>query len=148
MRPIPPLRARYPVCMKDLLYAFRTLRRTPGFTTVAVLTLALGIGANTAVFSVAYGVLFRPLPFRDPSRLAAVWDTYLPQYPKIGVSPVEMEAWRQEPDLFERTAWYRSVPQNVVLSAPGGEPAEVHTTFIDAGLLPLLGVSPELGRAF
>src|SRR5215471_8005292 len=126
--------------MKDLLYAVRTLRRTPGFTTVAVLTLALGIGANTAVFSVAYGVLFRPLPFRDPGRLAAVWDTYLPQYPKIGVSPVELDAWRAESQLFERTAWYRSVPRNAILAAPGGDPLEVHTTFIDSALLPLLGV--------
>jgi putative ABC transport system permease protein len=133
--------------MRDLLYAARALRRTPGFTAVAVLTLALGIGANTAVFSVAWAALFRPLPFRDPARLVAVWDTYLPQYPKIGASAAEISAWR-ESGVFEQTAWYREVPRNSILAIPGSDPTDIRATFIDPGLLPLLGAAPMLGRAF
>jgi predicted permease len=133
--------------MRDLLYAARALRRTPGFTAVAVLTLALGIGANTAVFSVAWAALFRPLPFRDPARLVVVWDTYLPQYPKIGASATEISAWR-ESGVFEQTAWYREVPRNSILAVPGSDPADIRATFIDPELLPLLGAAPMLGRAF
>src|ERR1700685_307293 len=94
---------------QDIRYAFRTLLRSPGFTAIAVLTLALGIGANTAIFSLVHAVILKPLPFRHPSRLIAAWDTYLPQFPKLGVSPVELESWQQQTDLFDQTAWYRYV---------------------------------------
>lgn len=86
--------------LSDVRYAFRTLARTPVFTTIAVVTLALGMGANTAIFSIVDAVILKPLPFHDPGRLVAVWDTYLPQYPKLGVSPVELEAWEQQSDIF------------------------------------------------
>lgn len=66
--------------LSDVRYAFRTLARTPVFTTIAVVTLALGMGANTAIFSIVDAVILKPLPFHDPGRLVAVWDTYLPQY--------------------------------------------------------------------
>ena len=133
--------------MQDLRYAFRTLARAPGFATVAVLTLALGIGANTAVFSLVHAVLLKPLPFRDPQRLIAVWDTYLPQFPKIGASPAEVQAWQQN-GLFEQTAWYRYVPKDLSLSNPGSEALEVHAGIIDSRLMPLLGVAPVIGRGF
>ena len=116
--------------LQDLRYALRTLARAPGFTAIAVATLALGIGANTAIFSLVHAVILKPLPFREPARLAAIWDTYLPQYPKLGVSPPEMEAWQAQTDLFEQTAWYRNVPQNLDLTAPGAEALEVHATFV------------------
>ncbi len=134
--------------LQDLRYAIRTLIRTPGFTIAAVLTLALGIGANTAIFSLVRTVIIKPLPFRDPSRLMAVWDTYLPLFPKLGVSPVEREALSQQSDLFEQTAWYRYVPQDFNLIVPGSPAEQVHATFISAELLPTLGVAPALGRAF
>ena len=78
--------------LQDLRYAFRTLARTPGFTAVAVLSIALAIGANTAIFSLVYAVILKPLPFREPARLIATWDTYLPLFPKLGVSPPELAA--------------------------------------------------------
>src|SRR5450432_406683 len=134
--------------MTDIQYAIRSLRRTPGFTAIAVVTLALGIGANTAIFSLVHAVILKPLPFRDPGRLVTIWDTYLPQFDKIGISSTELHAWEQQTDLFERTAWYRSVPFNMALTAPGAEALQVHATFISPGLLPVLGVAPALGRAF
>ena len=133
---------------QDLRYALRTLSRAPGFTAVAILTLALGIGANTAIFSLVHAVILKPLPFRDPSRLVAVWDHYLPQAPKVGVSPVELAAWQAETGLFEQTAWYRWVPQNFALTSPGAEALEVHATFVSTSLLPMLGVAPTVGRVF
>ncbi|HEY1341924.1 MAG TPA: ABC transporter permease, partial [Bryobacteraceae bacterium] len=134
--------------MTDARYALRSLRRTPGFTAVAVLTLALGIGANTAIFSLVRAVILKPLPFRDPARLIAVWDTYLPQYDKLGASVPEIAAWQQQTDLFEDSAWYRYVPFNFTLTAPGADALEIHAAFASPRLLPLLGVEPAIGRAF
>src|SRR5580704_19572195 len=102
---------------QDIRYALRTLARAPAFTGVAILTLALGIGANTAMFSLVHAVILKPLPFRDPSRLIAAWDTYAPQFSKIGVSPTEMQAWSEQTDLFEATGWYRSVSKDLTLAA-------------------------------
>ncbi len=132
----------------DFRYTLRGLQRTPGFTAIAVATLALGIGANTAIFSLVYAVILKPLPYRDPNRLIAVWDTYLPQFPKIGISPLELEVWQKQTGLFERTAWYRSLAKNLNLRVAGSEALEVHATFISPDLLPLLGVSPATGHAF
>ncbi|MGC4050404.1 MAG: ABC transporter permease [Paludibaculum sp.] len=134
--------------LQDLRYALRTLGRAPGFTAVVVLTLALGIGANTAIFSVVHATLLKPLPFHDPARLAAVWDTYLPQYPQLGISPLELDSLQRESSLFVQSAWYRQVPKDLQMMPPGGDAAEVHATFISENLLPTLGVSPALGRGF
>ncbi|SPF47199.1 conserved membrane hypothetical protein [Candidatus Sulfopaludibacter sp. SbA4] len=133
--------------LQDLRYALRTLARAPGFATIAILTLALGIGANTAIFSLVHAVILKPLPYREPAKLVAVWDTYLPNYPKLGVSPPELAAWQQQTDLFAETAWYRYVSQDLNLSTPGAEALEVHATFVSPALFPLLGVTPALGRA-
>src|ERR1700723_249514 len=110
--------------MNDLKFAVRTLRKSPGFTATAVLTLALGIGANTAIFSLVHAVILKPLPFRDPARLVAIWDSYRPQFEKIGISPAELTVWQQQSDLFSESAWYRSVPQNLPLASTGGAGAE------------------------
>src|SRR5271154_6476502 len=98
--------------LQDLRYALRALVRAPGFTIVAVVTLALGIGANAAIFSLVHAVILKPLPFREPARLIAIWDSYQPQFEKIGISPAELNAWQQQRDLVSESAWYRSVPQN------------------------------------
>ena len=134
--------------LRDVRYALRSLARVPGFTAVTVVTLALGIGANTAMFSLVHAVILRPLPFRDAGRLIAVWDTYVPQFPRIGVSPAELAAWQQQTDVLVESAWYRHVPNDLDLTAPGSEALEVHATFASATLFSLLGVAPALGRAF
>lgn len=134
--------------MRDVKYALRTLARTPGFTAIAVATLALGIGANTAIFSLVHAVILKPLPFRESSKLVAIWDTYLPQFDKVGNSPTEVHSWEQQTDLFEQTAWYRYVSQDLDLSVPGSEAVEVHAACASDRLFPLLGIAPFIGRTF
>jgi putative ABC transport system permease protein len=140
--------------VQDLRYAVRGLLRSRGFAVVAVITLALGIGANTAIFSLVHTILLKPLPYRDPSRLVVAWDTYLPQnrllpmFPKIGAAPPELDLWRQQRDVFEDTAWYRYVPYELVLTAPGGEALSVSGGFCSTNFLSVLGVAPLLGSAF
>jgi predicted permease len=130
---------------QDIRYALRMFARAPGFTMVAVMTLALGIGANTAIFSVVYAVILKPLPFREPSRLIAAWDTYQPQFAKIGVSPAEMAAWKAQNDIFSQTAWYRYVSKDLTLSTAGADAMEIHATFISLEFLSTLGVAPAMG---
>jgi putative ABC transport system permease protein len=132
---------------QDIRYALRTLARAPGFTAVALATLALGIGANTAIFSVFYAVVLKPPPFREPSRLIAAWDTYQPQSSKLGVSPAEIGAWSEQADIFEQTGWYRYISKDLTLHAAGAEATEIHATFISPGLLATLGVAPSMGGA-
>src|SRR5689334_3400385 len=96
------------------------LRRSPIFTLTVVLTLALGIGANTAIFTVVNSILLRPLPYRDPARLVAIWDTYQPNYPKLGVSPVKYDEWLRQTDLFEEVARYRYVAIGKETNLTGG----------------------------
>ena len=124
------------------------LRRSPALAATIVLTLALGIGANTAIFSVVNAVLLRPLEFRDPARLVAIWDNYANQ-PRLGVSPAEYERWSRQTDLFEGTGIYRYVGNGRDMNLTGiGEPVRVHTTWASAGLFRALGVRPAAGRFF
>ncbi|HEV2688219.1 MAG TPA: ABC transporter permease, partial [Bryobacteraceae bacterium] len=125
------------------------LRRSPAFTLTVVLTLALGIGANTAIFTVVQSVLLRPPPFRDPSRLIAIWDTYHPTQPKLGVSPAEYDQWSQQTDLFQEIGRYRHVAIGKEMNLTGGaEPLRVQPTCASSSLFPMLGVKPMLGRVF
>ena len=135
--------------LQDIRYAFRTLIRARGFAAVAVATIALGIGANTAIFSLVHTVLLKPLPYREPSRLIVALDTYLPQdknlpmFPKIGVSPPELDLWRQQSDVFAETAWFRFISYDIDLTAAGGDALSVHAGFVSTNLLRVLGVTPR-----
>ena len=132
--------------MNDFRFAARTLTKSPAFTAVAVLTLALGIGANTAVFSLVHAVILKPLPFRNPAQLITAWDAYPPQVEKAGISPAELAEWQRQTDLLSESAWYRYVPASLALTAAGGDASEVQATLVSPALFPLLGAAPAFGR--
>jgi putative ABC transport system permease protein len=130
---------------QDLRYGLRMLRKNPGFTVVAVLTLALGIGANTAIFSVANAALLRPLPCKNPERLAALWATSLEIGSRGQASPLDFVSWRMETQSFAAMAALR--PGSVNLTERG-EPVELQSGQISSGFFEMLGIAPELGRSF
>ena len=98
--------------MNNLRYALRQLRKSPGFTFVAVLTLALGIGANTAIFSVIYAVLLQPLPYPDPDRIAIITETNSSQ-PQISISFPDYVDWKRDNTSFEQLAIAREESYNL-----------------------------------
>ncbi len=133
--------------VQDLRYAFRGVRRNPGFAAVAVLSLAIGIGANTAIFSLLNAVLLQPLAYQDPHRLFAVREL-LPHFfgqTPIPVNPVHAREWAQRCPSLEDVALMRSNPADV---ASGGEPASFPGAGVPHNLFALFGVEPILGRTF
>jgi putative ABC transport system permease protein len=130
--------------MQDIRYGIRTLRKSPGFTLVAVLTLALGIGANTAIFSVINAVLLRPLPFKDPDRLVQLWETEgAPgSYPLTGPDYLD---WQAQNQTMEGTTLYSTQPFN---ASGTGEAQPVAAVVAQANFFSVLGVAPAMGRAF
>jgi putative ABC transport system permease protein len=130
--------------VRDLRYAIRVLLARPGFTAVAVLTLALGIGANTAIFTVVNAVLLRPLPFDDPDRLVLLLER-TSQFPTITTSWPNYVDWRDQSRSFESVAAMR--PLTITLTGQG-DPDRIPARMITASLLPTLRVSPAIGRAF
>ncbi len=133
-------------CWQDLRFSFRTLRKSPGFTLVAVLTLALGIGANTAVFSVVENVLLRPLPFQDSQRLFAIWAMQKSQQTRIGASMPEFEDYKDQSHSFEYMA---NMLSGWTYTWTGqGEPRTVNCTGISYDFFPMLGIKPYLGRLY
>ncbi len=130
--------------MQDLRYALRTLRKSPGFTAVALLTLALGIGANTAIFSVVYGVLLRPLPYKDASRLIVLNET-TPRVGTVSVSYPNFLDWRAQSRSFSEMAAVCDVGFNL---AGISQPENIHGEAVSPNFLSLLGVRPLLGRDF
>jgi putative ABC transport system permease protein len=130
---------------QDLRYGLRILSKNPGFTVVAALTLALGIGANTAIFSVINAVLLRPLPFHDPDRLVQLWES---QY---GVGHYELSGgdyldWQTQSQSLEGTSLYCFWPSFNASAA--GEPEQATAVKTQANFFSLLGVAPLLGRTF
>jgi putative ABC transport system permease protein len=128
---------------RDLRYAFRALRHTPGFTAVAVLSLALGIGANTAVFSIVHGVLLRPLPYPEPQQLLRVVQAD-GLFGAIGIP--QYEFWKANTTAFASAAGCRTGPSRNLIA--GSTEVPVNTMLITADFLRTLGVNPQLGREF
>ena len=131
---------------KDLVYAFRTLRRTPVFTLSAVLTLALGIGANTAIFSVVNAELVRPLPFQQPDRLVWVAERNDKlKIPRWAASALNYLSWREQQRSFEQLGAIGSASFNLV---GRGQPEQLDGATLSPSVIPLLGIKPVAGRAF
>ena len=130
--------------MHDLRYALRQLHRNPGFTLVAVLTLALGIGVNTAIFSVVEGVLLAPLHYYEPDRLVMVWENN-PRFPRVWNSYPNFQDWQRSAHSFEQMAAFR--PQGIDLTAPGAA-SHLNSSQISRGFFRTLGVELALGREF
>ena len=132
--------------LNDLRYGVRSLIKHPGFTAIAIITLALGIGANTAVFTVVNAVLIRPLPYKDPSRLVTIWeesperDLY-----EMPVSLANLRDWVDQNTTFENIAAYTFSEFNLTDS---GEPASLLGVRSTANLFPLVGAHPVVGRTF
>jgi putative ABC transport system permease protein len=129
----------------DVRYAVRGLRRTPGFSMAAVMTLALGIGATTAVFSVVSAVLLRPLPYENPERIVAVWNAW-DGTPRGRISPAEYFDYLRDVSAFEDFGVF--VVDTVALTERNGEPERVPAGFVTFGVLAALGVTPAYGTAF
>jgi len=130
----------------DLRYGLRMLRRSPGFTIVAVLTLAIGIGANAAIFSVINTVLLRPLPFPDSQRIVLVWETDPNRNVDRGIaSPAEFLDWRDMNHSFQELSAWRTWFYNLT---GNGEPQQVWGVHTSGNFFRMLGVAPVLGRDF
>jgi len=130
--------------LQDVRYAVRQLGKTRGFTIVAVLTLALGIGANTAIFSVVNGVVLNPLPFPNSDRLVSMFEEK-PDFPRGSISYPDFLDWQRESRAFEAIAAYRWADGSITGS---GTAEQVHAQHISATFFPILGVKPIVGRNF
>src|SRR5215204_6355328 len=132
--------------LQDLRYGVRILLKQPGFTFVAVITLALGIGANTAIFSLVNSILLRPLPFREPDRVVRL----IQASPKLGlatwgVSQADFAAYREQNRSFETVAIYNNTAINLTGE---GEPERLPMANVTADFFKVFGVNPLLGRTF
>ena len=132
--------------LQDIRYGFRGLAKSPGFTAVALLSLAIGISANTAIFSIANTLLLRPLPYKDASRLVILWN----RSPGLGIT----EDWFSTAQYFDIKTGHRGL-EDVAIAIGGnenltgdGEPERVGTIHVSSNLLPMLGVQPASGRLF
>ena len=130
--------------MQDLRLAFRNLKSRPAFALGAILTLALGIGANTAMFTVLHGVLLAPLPYRNPDEVV-VLNERTRDFPTLSVTRYNYDDWRARAKSFTGLEAFR--PTSVTITS-AGEPERVPAKMLSAGLLPLLGVEVREGRAF
>jgi predicted permease len=132
--------------LKDIRYGIRGLLKRPGFTVIALITLALGIGANTAIFSVVNAVLLRPLPFQNPDELVIVWeDATFAGFPRNTPAPANYVDWKTQNQSFADMAASHEISFNLT---GDGEPERVSAYAVTANFFPLLGVQPLLGRSF
>src|SRR5438067_10111276 len=132
--------------MTDLRYALRQLAKSPGFTAVAVLTLALGIGATAAVFSIIYALFYRPLPFAEPERLALIVKHFSPSdRGQLYVDPPSLVDWTADTSVFQRVALIAGAAANLNTA---DQPERVWGNGISVGTFELLGIRPAIGRSF
>src|SRR5713226_1744287 len=132
--------------LQDLRYALRVLLKSPGFTVIAVLTLALGIGANTAIFSVVNAVVLRPMPYPQPERLVrCTWQ--LENDDMDAVTALVFEYWRDHSRALEAVAGYSGINSGFNLSG-GTEPQRVRGLQVSEGFFRVLGIRPATGRGF
>src|SRR6185369_431360 len=131
---------------QDLRYSWRTLAKSPGFTFVAVLTLALGIGANSSIFSLINAVLLRPLPFKEPDRLVSIWERRASSNDaNLPISGHEFVGWRAQARSFEKMAILSSEGFNLT---GAGDPMLITALRVSSEFFPVLDVAPILGRTF
>jgi len=130
--------------LQDLQYAVRQMRKSPGFAIVAILTLALGIGANTTIFSVVNGVLLNPLPYPDADRLVVLFHNK-PNFLKGSISYPNFLDWQRDNRCFEAMAAFRNGDAKLT---GAGEPENLSGRMVSAGFFEMLGVKPLLGRTF
>jgi putative ABC transport system permease protein len=136
--------------VQDVRYALRMFVKKPGFTFTVVVALALGIGANTAIFSVVNAVLLRPLPYREPDRIVKVWEIHPNtklRDDKANVAPANFIDWASQNEVFEQIAAYEGNRRGFNLT-DAGESEHIEGSRVSASLFPLLGVQPILGRSF
>jgi predicted permease len=135
--------------LRDFRYVARTLRRSPGFTLAVILVMALGIGANTALFTIVRSVLLKPLPFKDPGRLLRLYE-YSPddKFPYNVVAGGIFAEWKKQNHSFSDLALVSSWPQYGLSGAGGEFPEEVHGALCSWDLFQTLGIRPVLGRVF
>ncbi len=131
--------------LPDLIYAWRSLRRAPGYALMMVLTLALGIGANTAIFNVAWQVLLKPLPFPDEGRLVMLWEGFGPERQINSVAPASFLDWQREGRGFEAVAAFNQYQSALNLTGVG-EPQELDVTHVTEDFFRVLGVAALAGR--
>src|SRR5262245_23536119 len=132
--------------MMDVRFAVRQLRRAPGFAVIVVATLALGVGANSAIFALADAALLRPLPFREPDRLVLAWERRGPAFTTMP-SPVEFDAWSARARSFETLTTF-AVGSSVTMAGGDGLPVLVPSMTVHPRFFDVLGVAPIVGRAF
>ncbi len=132
------------VLLQDIRFGIRMLVKDSGFTVVALLALALGIGANTAIFSVVNGILLRPLPYQDPEKIITLWEPSRGGH-TLGLTDLEFFDIREQNQVFEEVAAYATGATNLT---GGGEPERITGTWVSSGFFPVLGVPPVLGRTF
>jgi putative ABC transport system permease protein len=129
----------------DIRYAFRAMRRSPGFTLVAVITLALGLGANAAIFSFVDGVLLKPIEFPEPERLVQLWEKPPTGGPRNGISAANLLDWQAQNQVFESISAISGKPMTMTGS---GEPQQIRTQTVSASYFDILKFKPALGRTF
>src|SRR5262249_17305693 len=133
--------------LQDLRYGVRMLLKDPVFTLIAILTLSLGIGANTAIFSVVNAVLIRPLPYGEPDRLVWMWGRIRNGGNRASVAPLDFLDYREQTRTFEHYAASISVPVPFNLTG-SGEPTRLASAVVTGNYFQALGVPPVMGRTF